>query len=223
MRNFQFCLVSILTVAHCAFAEDSVQLRIIHADPLTTRVAVSIDGVPTSKPLARRQSDTIKLPVAKHTITVANAETSESVTSQTALNMEPNHCYTVVIARETTAPESKATNVVVPVECKAPESGKANATFVLASPTVEKVDVYAGWFKIVNGLKSGHFEGPTPVPAGDYKVVAKENGKPVLGPIDLAPKAGLNYTIVAFDNPTGGDGEELTHRVYEDNFTTGSK
>jgi hypothetical protein len=54
-------------------------------------------------------------------------------------------------------------------------------------------------------------------------VVAKEAGKAVLGPIDLAPKAGRSYTIVAFDNPNGGDGEPLTHRIYEDDYTSAPK
>ena len=77
--------------------------------------------------------------------------------------------------------------------------------------------------KIISDLKGGHFEGPKAIPAGDYKVTAKNGGKNVLGPIELSPKAGHSYTIVAFDSGTGAAGEQLTHHVYEDEFTTSSK
>lgn len=222
MRPVSLIPYVLLTITHFAFATETVKLRVIHADPMTTQLAIRVDGEPASKPLNRRQSDLLEVPVASHNLEVLNAETSEPLAGQQQFSAEPGHCYTLIVARESTGPHSLLNPVLVPMECKPPESGKANATFVLASPSVDKVDVYAGWFKIISNLKKGTYEGPKTIPAGDYKVVAKEDGKPVLGPIELSPKAGHSYTIVAFDNPSAAEGEQLVHRVYEDDFTSSS-
>jgi hypothetical protein len=201
----------------------NVTVRIINADPLTTAITVIIDGEPAAGPLVPKQSEALQVSATSHTLTLINPQTSETLTENQSLNLTGEHCYTVVLARETTGAESKLKPVIVPSECRAPEGSKANATFVLASPSVEQVDVYAGWFKIISNLKRGQFEGPKTVPAGEYKVVAKEGSKAVLGPIELAPKPGHSYTIVAFDDAKSGNGERLTHHVYEDNFTSGTK
>ncbi|MGI8905027.1 MAG: DUF4397 domain-containing protein [Candidatus Sumerlaeaceae bacterium] len=221
MRRTQFVLgAAVCGLLRTAGAAESVTVRVIHADPLTTRVAILIDGMPTGKSLALKQSDSFKLSAAQHTLSLTNAETSGALAVEQTITLAANHCYTVVVARETTAAGSAVKPLVVPSECKPPEGEKAHATFVLASPSVEKVDVYAGWFKIISNLKHGEFEGPKAIPAGDYKVVAKDGGKSVLGPIELSPKAGRSYTIVAFDDSNPADGEQLSHRVYEDVFTS---
>ena len=219
------CLsVTIIGLGQSGFTKDAVQLRVIHADPMTTKVSVQVDGATVSKVLKPRQSDSLELPPAIHTISLVDPETSESITNTQPITMRADHCYTFVIVRETTAPGSAIKPLIVPAECKPPEGSKANATFVLAAPSVEKVDVYAGWVKIISNLKRGEFEGPKTIPAGDYKVTAKEGSRLVLGPIELSPKAGHSYTIVAFDNAnSAAEGEQLTHRIYEDVFTTASK
>ena len=201
-------------------ATEAVKLRIIHADPMTTQIAVIVDGTQLSKTLKQRQSDTLELPATQHMLGAVNAQTSDTIITTQALDAQTGYCYSVVITRESTAPQSLAKTVIVPMECKPPEAGKANATFILASPTIDKVDVYAGWFKIISNLKKGTYEGPKTVAAGNYSVVAKDCDKSVLGPIELSPIAGHTYTIVAFDNPNAADGEQLTHRVYDDDFTT---
>jgi hypothetical protein len=190
---------------------------------MTSQLALVVDGQSVSGALRAQQSRTVELPAKAVTVEFVDAQTSKPVGDPQKITAAPGHCYTMVVARETTGPLSEVKPLLVPMECKAPEAGKANATFVLASPSVEKVDVYAGWFKIISNLKKGSFQGPATVPAGEYKVVAKEDGKAVLGPIELSPKAGHSYTIVAFDNGGSAEGERLTHRVYDDDFTSSTK
>lgn len=64
------------------------------------------------------------------------------------------------------------------------------------------VDVYVDGKRTLNDFKPGSLAGPLSLPAGTYKVAitagdAKDDSKPVIGPIDLKLAAGGNYTAVA--------------------------
>lgn len=221
MRPYYLLIVGLLLFPVLAVGQvpDHAVLHIVHADSAATTIAVRLDGSTVTETLARYRAAQSSLTAGTtHTVTVHAQDSGETLTQPLLVYPKARERYWIVFMPPSTAESSTTSSsqliLVGPAE-KPTDKGKSEATFVLASRLVGKVDVFSGWFKILSEVQAGAAKGPTAVAPGSYKLVAKnDKGEEVLGPLELTPEAGKSYLIVAYDLPTSAT-PTLAYRVFE--------